>query len=1282
MGGREACGEKWVQKMKMKSGFWGRVLFIALLSHLAILITANAAVTVIGAQYKPDRVFPEYDCYWNFAGYPNSCRTNQTGATVYVYLKNTGTSAALVTDATLAGYSLKTAIAIGDASVNPGQQNSIYFYWDDPPADILAAGEPVWYRVDPPTIPAGGVAQVTVRLRLLPVTQPLSLAVVTSAGTVSTNITVDAAAPRVAGIGYSEDLKKIYLHWRRSGGAAPTSVWLDGTNVTALTTTVGDPNVNFAASVISLSNALPFFTCHVFQGIYADGKTATAAQRAWTNKFIYATYSTFYADANYTAGDWLDEAANHGFNNVQYNLGAMGSYMGTVAGQAHMRARGYGYTILDPGKLNPIDPDMWFLNDEPDIDENNQCRANCGAGLRIPCDATKYAGTLVMKEAVRYATELRTLRPNVPTVVNLDGELSSQSFYVWGQAVDVLQSDNYYDVQLRNSYVNYPNRVQVYKQAKLSYAVARTASEAASPNPFNHLLFCTKQTDPDWPYPTPESKRIEVYYSLAGGSKGMGYWWFNQPYGLNASAECASLWKEMGLCGNEIKTARDLIVKSVPVDLALTPSASVWARAVASGVDTLMLYAVNDNYYSDLTGCHYTPVNNATVTTTLPLWMRNAPTAFEITAGGLRDVTTQLNGSQLVVNLGTLNLTRMIIVTTDPQLRTTIQQRYDSQVRPGVCTFAPELCVTHPPTIAQQPANQRVVAGATVQFTLLAGGDTPLFYRWQKNQVNLNNGGHYSGCTTPTLTVTGADQNDVANYRCVVTNAYGSTNSSAVTLTLATYNSCLEVANANFESGFALASGGYIATNWTEWETDAGVIVGYDEPAIVHDGAHSQRLRVWGGTNGSSGGLFQQVPVVLGQPFTVGVWTYAADTSTYASLGVNPSGGTNPASGVIWSTANNTAAWVQKSVSGTATTSYLTVFLKVASSDSTKRNAYFDDAITPECANQPPGINQQPANQSVIAGGTASFEVVAAGSNPLTYQWQKGPAGIWTNLGPGGHYSGTTTPLLTITGVDANDLGSYRCVVTNAYGTTNSAAASLAVVTPNRCLALLNPDLESGFTIASGGYLGNNWTEWETIPGNTIGYDETVLVHGGGHSQRLRVSSTNATSGGVYQRVPVTAGGIYSVSVWVYAGDNWSACSLGVDPAGGTNVNSGVVWVPATTNTAWVQQTWSGIATANYLTVFYKVASFDNQKRNGYFDDATPAGLNGPLELDVHSDGANVTLSWPECPPARLEQPGTLLPSNWVPAPNEGTGLGGRRIVTLAPTGNTGFFRLRLAEDP
>ncbi len=53
-----------------------------------------------------------------------------------------------------------------------------------------------------------------------------------------------------------------------------------------------------------------------------------------------------------------------------------------------------------------------------------------------------------------------------------------------------------------------------------------------------------------------------------------------------------------------------------------------------------------------------------------------------------------------------------------------------------------------------------------------------------------------------------------------------------------------------------------------------------------------------------------------------------------------------------------------------------------------------------------PTITTPPANQTVIAGQTASFSVVAAGTAPLSYQWQKNGANI-----AGATSSSYTTPV-------------------------------------------------------------------------------------------------------------------------------------------------------------------------------------------------------------------------------------------------------------------------------
>ena len=90
------------------------------------------------------------------------------------------------------------------------------------------------------------------------------------------------------------------------------------------------------------------------------------------------------------------------------------------------------------------------------------------------------------------------------------------------------------------------------------------------------------------------------------------------------------------------------------------------------------------------------------------------------------------------------------------------------------------------PTITQQPAAQNVCSGTNASFTVAASGQGTLYYQWQKNAVNLTNGGHYSGCASTTLAVTGADSTDLASFRCAVTDSTGTTYSNTAALTLKT----------------------------------------------------------------------------------------------------------------------------------------------------------------------------------------------------------------------------------------------------------------------------------------------------------------------------------------------------------------------------------------------------------------------------------------------------------------------------------------------------------------
>ena len=85
--------------------------------------------------------------------------------------------------------------------------------------------------------------------------------------------------------------------------------------------------------------------------------------------------------------------------------------------------------------------------------------------------------------------------------------------------------------------------------------------------------------------------------------------------------------------------------------------------------------------------------------------------------------------------------------------------------------------------ITAQPQPQSVGALGTANFSVTATGAC-LTYQWQKNGVNLTNGGNISGATSATLQITSVTSGDAGNYRCVVTGTCGAVTSNTAALTV------------------------------------------------------------------------------------------------------------------------------------------------------------------------------------------------------------------------------------------------------------------------------------------------------------------------------------------------------------------------------------------------------------------------------------------------------------------------------------------------------------------
>ena len=85
----------------------------------------------------------------------------------------------------------------------------------------------------------------------------------------------------------------------------------------------------------------------------------------------------------------------------------------------------------------------------------------------------------------------------------------------------------------------------------------------------------------------------------------------------------------------------------------------------------------------------------------------------------------------------------------------------------------------------------------------------------------------------------------------------------------------------------------------------------------------------------------------------------------------------------------------------------------------------------------PPLIVQQPQPLTRYVGSAATFSVTVGGSVPYSYQWTLNTTNV---------INGATGSSYTVNPVQPGSAGSYSCIITNPYGSTNTAAAALTVL--------------------------------------------------------------------------------------------------------------------------------------------------------------------------------------------------------------------------------------------
>ena len=389
-----------------------------------------------------------------------------------------------------------------------------------------------------------------------------------------------------------------------------------------------------------------------------------------------------------------------------------------------------------------------------------------------------------------------------------------------------------------------------------------------------------------------------------------------------------------------------------------------------------------------------------------------------------------------------------------------------------------------PPTIAVHPLDVTVDEGQSAEFRVEARG-SQLSYQWQRDGVDI------PGATLATLTLPVVSLDDAgAVFRVTVSNSAGTVPSLEATLqvslvlpVITSQPSDQSVIEGQPVIFVVEALGSQLSY---QWRRNGVAIPGetlneltLDAVTLADDGAEFVALVSNGAGTVSSDPATLTVslasPVITAQPSdqAVGEGQDATFTVTAAGSqlsyqwqrdGVDIAGATS---------ASYTLSAVVLGDSG----STFRVIVTNAAGDATSQNATLTVTLVP------PVIAVQPAPQTVTEGQSATFSVLANGSQ-LTYQWRRGEQPI----------AGANLASFTLDAVTLSDSGAvFDVVVTNAAGdaTSDPAALTVELAPPQITLHPLNQSAPVGGSVtfsvsATGSQLSYQWRrDTADLPGET-----------------------------------------------------------------------------------------------------------------------------------------------------------------------------------------------------
>lgn len=560
---------------------------------------------------------------------------------------------------------------------------------------------------------------------------------------------------------------------------------------------------------------------------------------------------------------------------------------------------------------------------------------------------------------------------------------------------------------------------------------------------------------------------------------------------------------------------------------------------------------------------------------------------------------------------------------------------------PNATSLAGTLTVNPPPAVTVQPPTQTIICmggNASITTTITGALSLQWYADFGAGFLPLVNNAIFSGVTTNTLGITGANGATIGTYRCIGTNACGATPTN--TSVLLVYANTAITTN---PSTITNCTGGY--TYFTVAATGSGLTYQWQES--TNGGATFSNLS----NNATYGGVTSTQLTIANTPFSLNANQYrcfvigtclSSATSTAATLNLNtpPSVTGNPSSTTICQAANTsfTASgtgtsiayqWQESTNNGASwtnltnvapysnvTTSTMNITAAPAGYSGNQYRCAISGICTPSPAHTTAAIltvtpfvavtAQPPVGGFMCAGGNTSISFTHTGGT--TFQWYCDFGAGFVALSNNATYSGVNTATLNITNGSVGNTGTYRCIFSNGCSGPIATGTSYLNIYPTTAITT-NP---SSTTSCAG---ANSYFS-VTASGSTLNYQWQVSTNGGGTWANL---ANTAPYAGVTTSTMSILGTLVSYNNNQYRCNVIGAClssanSTGATLSVNTNPLTAITAQPAANGSVCVGSNTSISCTATNATGFQwqidQGAGFANVTNVAPFSGATTATLN------------------------------------------------------------------------